>query len=85
MVPWFNRISGGGFTFGGTFYPIEPNDPTGAGSAARRRLVVALGGGEKKRDSVVLRLRSRAIPPFDYEATQVYLARRRDARDRASA
>ena len=27
MVPWFNRISGGGFTFGGTFYPVEPNDP----------------------------------------------------------
>src|SRR5690349_15668775 len=27
MVPWFNRISGGGFTFQGTFYPVEPNDP----------------------------------------------------------
>ena len=27
MVPWFNRISGGGFNFGGTFYPIAPNDP----------------------------------------------------------
>ena len=27
MVPWFNRISGGGFTFGGEFYPIAPNDP----------------------------------------------------------
>ena len=27
MVPWFNRISGGGFNFGGKFYPIEPNDP----------------------------------------------------------
>ena len=25
MVPWFNRISGGGFSFGGTFYPIAPN------------------------------------------------------------
>ena len=27
MVPWFNRISGGGFSFGGKFYPVAPNDP----------------------------------------------------------
>lgn len=71
MVPWFNRISGGGFTFGGTFYPVEPNDPMepvplhGDGWFAPWEVV------EKKRDRIVLKLRSRAIPPFDYEATQV--------------
>ena len=27
MVPWFNRIPGGGFSFGGKFYPIANNDP----------------------------------------------------------
>lgn len=70
MVPWFNRISGGGFTFGGTFYPIEPNDPMepvplhGDGWSAAWEIV------EKKRDRIVLKLRSKTIPPFDYEATQ---------------
>ena len=70
MVPWFNRISGGGFTFGGKFYPIEPNDPLepvpihGDGWISPWDLV------EMKLNRVVLRLRSRAIPPFDYEATQ---------------
>lgn len=71
MVPWFNRISGGGFTFGGTFYPIEPNDPMepvplhGDGWFAAWEVV------EQRRDRLELKLRSRAIPPFDYEATQV--------------
>lgn len=71
MVPWFNRISGGGITFGGKFYPIAPNDPMdqfplhGDGWFAPWDLV------EQKHDMIVLRLRSKTIPPFDYEATQV--------------
>ena len=71
MVPWFNRISGGGFNFGGKFYPIEPNDPMepvplhGDGWHSPWEVI------DKKPDSVTLRLRSRAIPPFDYESTQV--------------
>ena len=72
MVPWFNRISGGGFTFGGTFYPVEPNDPQepvplhGDGWQAGWEVV------ESKRDRAVLKLRSKTIPPFDYEATQIF-------------
>lgn len=27
LVPWSNRISGGGFTFAGKFHPLEPNLP----------------------------------------------------------
>ena len=27
LVPWSNRISGGGFSFDGRFHPIEPNVP----------------------------------------------------------
>jgi len=71
MVPWFNRISGGGFKFGGKFYPIEPNDPMepvplhGDGWFAKWDVV------EHKSDRIVLQLRSKSIPPFDYEATQV--------------
>ncbi len=71
MVPWFNRISGGGITYGGKFYPIEPNDPEdpfplhGDGWTSPWDIV------EETPKRVVLRLRSKAIPPFDYEATQV--------------
>jgi aldose 1-epimerase len=71
MVPWFNRISGGGFTFNGKFYPIEPNDPLEPVPIHGDGWISPWDVVEKKRDKVVLRLRSRAIPPFDYEATQV--------------
>ena len=27
LVPWSNRISGGGFTFAGKFHPLQPNLP----------------------------------------------------------
>ena len=27
LVPWSNRISGGGFWFAGQFHPLEPNLP----------------------------------------------------------
>ena len=30
LVPWSNRISGGGFEYDGRFYPIEPNVPNEA-------------------------------------------------------
>jgi aldose 1-epimerase len=71
MVPWFNRLSGGGFSFGGTFYPIEPNDPLdpfplhGDGWTSPWRVA------DEAPLRVVLSLRSHAIPPFDYEAKQV--------------
>lgn len=70
MVPWFNRISGGGFRFGGKFYAIAPNDPLepfpihGDGWYSPWEIAA------RRPDSVTLRLRSQAIPPFDYEATQ---------------
>jgi aldose 1-epimerase len=72
MVPWFNRISGGGFTFGGTFYPIEPNDPLEPVPIHGDGWIAAWDVVRKKRDSAELKLRSRTIPPFDYEATQVF-------------
>jgi aldose 1-epimerase len=71
MVPWFNRISGGGINFGGKFHPIEPNDPQepvplhGDGWSSPWEVI------EHKRDRIELKLRSKAIPPFDYEAIQV--------------
>jgi aldose 1-epimerase len=70
MLPWFNRISGGGISFGGRFHPIAPNDPLepvplhGDGWMSPWEVV------EQEPQRIVLKLRSRAIPPFDYEATQ---------------
>jgi len=71
MVPWFNRISGGGFSFGDRFHPIAPNDPLepvplhGDGWLSPWEVI------ERAPARIVLSLRSKAIPPFDYRATQV--------------
>lgn len=71
IAPWFNRISGGGFSFGGVFYEIAPNDPLEPvplhGDAWYSPWEVIEQGSLR----VALRLRSQAIPPFDYEAEQV--------------
>ena len=34
LVPWSNRISGGGFRFNGQFHPLAPNLPGGLRSTA---------------------------------------------------
>lgn len=71
LVPWFNRISGGGITFDGTFYPMEPNQPWDAfpihGDAWYSRWDVV----EISPSRIEMRFRSNAIPPFDYETRQV--------------
>jgi aldose 1-epimerase len=72
MTPWWARISGGGFTFDGTFYPIANNDPEdthplhGDGWQSPWSVI------DEALDHVALRLTSRAIPPFEYEANLVY-------------
>jgi aldose 1-epimerase len=71
MVPWFNRISGGGINFGGKFYPIAPNDPQEPVPLHGDGWFAAWDVVEHKGNTLVLRLRSKTIPPFDYEATQV--------------
>jgi aldose 1-epimerase len=73
MVPWFARISGGGIHWAGKFYPIARNDPEDThplhGDGWRSPWEVV----EHTRDRVRLRLRSRAIPPFDYESNLDYV------------
>ncbi len=71
MVPWFNRISGGGITFRGKFYPIAPNDPLEPVPIHGDGWLSPWEVAERGPGRLVLRLRSRAIPPFDYEAKQV--------------
>jgi aldose 1-epimerase len=72
MVPFFARISGGGITIDGEFYPIERNDPEdthplhGDGWQSPWEIV------EQDRTRIALRLRSRKIVPFDYESNLEY-------------
>ena len=72
LVPWFARISGGGIDWDGEFYPIDRNDPDDThplhGDGWRSPWQVP----EQTPDRVSLRLRSRAIPPFNYEAKLDY-------------
>jgi aldose 1-epimerase len=72
MVPWFNRISGGGFSFGGKFYPVAPNFPHDPVPIHGDGWLTAWEVAEHAPTRIALRLRSRAIPPWDYEATQTY-------------
>ena len=42
MLPWSNRISGGGFEHAGRFHPIAPNRGGEPYPIPRRRLAAAL-------------------------------------------
>lgn len=70
MVPWFNRIAGGGFNFGGTFYPIERNFPDDAFPIHGDGWLSPWEIADQGPGWVSLSIRSRQVPPFDYEATQ---------------
>ena len=72
LVPWSNRISGGGFHFNGHFHPLAPNlqgEPFpihGNGFSSRWLVGRAMG------DSADLSLRSNGPGPFRYEARVSY-------------
>ena len=72
LVPWSNRISGGGFIFGGKFHPLEPNFPPepfplhGNGWTSEWTLV------ETAADRVALELASDGPGPFCYQAKITY-------------
>lgn len=68
MAPWCNRLSGGGFSVDGTFYPIEPNLPGQPlplhGNAFQLPWTVT----QHDDTSIELALISRGPAPFHYEA-----------------
>jgi aldose 1-epimerase len=72
LVPWSNRISGGGFPFGGRFHALEPNLPGepypihGNGFSS----VWAVESASAER--VELSLMSNGPGPFRYEARATY-------------
>ena len=76
LVPWSNRISGGGFDFDGKFHPLEPNFPPepfplhGNGWTSEWALV------ERTSDRAVLELASEGPGPFRYLSKLTYAAHR---------
>jgi aldose 1-epimerase len=72
MVPWWARISGGGFTWRGRFHPIARTDPSDShplhGDGWRSPWTTTSHDAQR----IVIGLRSRAVPPFDYEAELEY-------------
>jgi aldose 1-epimerase len=72
LVPWSNRISRGGFTFRGRFYPLEPNLPGepspihGNGFSSPWQVI------EHGPASAKLQLSSEGPGPFRYEAVVIY-------------
>lgn len=72
LVPWSNRISGGGIETGGRFWPLQPNWPGEPypihGDGWRRPWQVA----RHTADLIELTLESNAQPPFDYRAELNY-------------
>ena len=72
LLPWSNRISGGGFHFGGAFHPLAPNvlgEPFpihGNGFTSEWRVM------RHSQDQVVLSLMSEGPGPFRYEAEASY-------------
>lgn len=72
LVPWSNRISGGGFTFDGVFYPLAPN-------VAGERFPIHGNGfqqgwtlADRQDDAVELVLSSDGPGPFRYRARARY-------------
>ena len=72
LVPWSNRISGGGFAFGGRFHPLHPNlagEPMpihGSGFSAAWETIDASAG------SALLALDSDGPRPFKFAAAVRY-------------
>ncbi|WP_280114240.1 aldose 1-epimerase [Microvirga sp. BSC39] len=75
LIPWSNRISGGGFTFQGTYFPLQPNVPNQPcavhGNAFSSRWSVL----EATKTSVVLTMTSFGPEPFRYHARLRYTLR----------
>lgn len=75
LVPWSNRISGGGFTFDGRFHAVAPNVPGEAfpihGDGFQKPWRLA----RRTDTEAELLLDEGAIGPYRYEATVTYALR----------
>src|SRR5271165_336347 len=72
LVPWSNRISGGGFHFGGRFHPLEPNLPGEPYPIHGNGFSSAWAVENVSAEKVKLSLTSNGPGPFRYEARATY-------------
>ncbi|MDB5563047.1 MAG: hypothetical protein JWN11_2465 [Hyphomicrobiales bacterium] len=72
LVPWSNRVSGGGFSFGGTRYPLEPNLTGEVFPVHGNGFSSAWQITEQSRRMAVLTLESTGPGPFRYAAELAY-------------
>jgi aldose 1-epimerase len=72
LVPWSNRISGGGFTFAGKFHPLQPNLPGEPYPIHGNGFSSAWSVRNASAEKVELSLRSSGPGPFCYEARASY-------------
>lgn len=72
LVPWSNRISGGGFHFGGRFHRLDPNLPGEPYPIHGNGFSRVWSVEEAAPESVVLALTSNGPGPFRYHARATY-------------
>lgn len=72
LVPWSNRISGGGFHFGGRFHPLEPNLPGELYPIHGNGFSSAWAVENASAELVELSVTSNGPGPFRYEARATY-------------
>jgi aldose 1-epimerase len=72
LVPWSNRISGGGFRFGGRFHPLEPNVPGEPHPIHGNGFSSAWSVENASTERLELSLTSNGPGPFCYEARATY-------------
>jgi aldose 1-epimerase len=72
LVPWSNRISGGGFHFANQFHPLEPNAPDEPFPIHGNGFLSAWSVGERGPTRAVLSLVSDGPGPFRYQAKAIY-------------
>jgi aldose 1-epimerase len=77
LVPWSNRITGGGFEHDGKFHPIRPNRADDPYPIHGDGWLQAWDVSEQGRDRVQLSLESHCFDgdPYDYAATQTFTLR----------
>ena len=72
LVPWSNRISDGGFHFGGRFHQLEPNLPSEPYPIHGNGFSSAWSVKNASAEKVELSMRSNGPGPFCYEACATY-------------
>ena len=74
MVPWSNRISGGGFTHAGRFHPVQPNRAGEPYPIHGDGWLQPWELGQPAADTLKMRLRSERHggSPYDYECVQTF-------------